>query len=79
MKAMKVEMHYDEKREMYLAVAPDLYFCTGLGKTPEEAHTRLELAVSLWFEAEGRRLHGSEGLERNPVVAPLAGSERSDA
>ncbi|MFQ5527315.1 MAG: type II toxin-antitoxin system HicB family antitoxin [Thermoanaerobaculia bacterium] len=45
---------------MYVAVAPDLSFCTGLGKTPEQAHARLELAMSLWFESDGAPLCGPD-------------------
>ena len=57
----RIETRYDERFGMYLAVAPDLHYCTGLGRTPEEARERLELAISLWFDPEGGRLCGSGG------------------
>ena len=59
MSAKKVETRYDQRLGMYVAVAPDWSFCTGFGKTPEEAHARLQLAVSLWFDSEGGPLCGS--------------------
>ncbi len=59
MAAYEVETRYDESLGMYVAVAPDRCYCTGLGKTPEEARARLELAISLWFDSEGGRLRES--------------------
>lgn len=56
MSAPRIEIHYDERFGMYAAVAPDRYNCTGLGRSPEEARARLELALSLWFDAEGAPL-----------------------
>ncbi len=59
MSAKKVETRYDQRFGMYVAVAPDRSFCTGFGKTPEEARARLELALALWFDSEGGPLFGS--------------------
>ena len=59
MSAYKVETRYDQRLRMYVAVAPNRNYCTGFGKTLEEAHARLELAVSLWFDSEGAPLLGS--------------------
>ena len=56
MSATRIETRYDERFEMYVAVAPDLHYCTGLGKTPEQARERLEQAISLWFDPEDGRL-----------------------
>ena len=53
-----IKTRYDERFGMYVAVAPDFHYCTGLGKTPEEALARLELAIALWFDPEGGRLCG---------------------
>lgn len=55
MNAYEVETRYDQRLGMYVAVAPNRYYCTGFGKTPQEARARLELAVSLWFDSDGRR------------------------
>ncbi len=56
MSADRIEIRYDERFGMYVAVAPDHHHCTGLGATPEEARARLELAISLWFDPESGRL-----------------------
>jgi predicted RNase H-like HicB family nuclease len=56
MTATRIETRYDKRSGMYLAVAPDLHYCTGLGKTPGEARARLEAAISLWFDPEEGRL-----------------------
>ena len=65
MSTTRIETHYDESRGLHVAVAPDQNFCTGLGKTPEEAHARLELAISLWFDSDGDPSCGQEcGCER---------------
>ena len=55
MSANRIETRYDERLGMYVAVAPNRAYCTGFGKTPEEARARLELAISLWFDSEGGR------------------------
>ena len=55
MSANRIETRYDERLEMYVAVAPNRAYCTGFGKTPEEARARLEFAISLWFDSEGGR------------------------
>lgn len=57
---MRIETHFDEKSGLHVAVAPDLYFCTGLGTTPEEARAHLEFAISRWFDSEGNPLCGPE-------------------
>lgn len=56
MSDVRIEIRYDERFGSYLAVAPERYNCTGVGKTPEEARARLELALSLWFDADGAPL-----------------------
>lgn len=66
MSATNVETRYDERLGMYVAVAPNQSYCTGFGKTAEEARARLELAISLWFDSEGELLCGS-GQEESPV------------
>ena len=68
MRATRIETYYDQSNGLHVAVAPDLYFCTGLGRTPEEAHARLELAISLWFDSEG-----------NPKCGPECGCERLES
>lgn len=60
MKPLRVETRYDEELGLHVAVAPDLYFCTGLGATPEEALARLEMGITLWFDDEGGPLCGPE-------------------
>ena len=62
----RIETRYDERFGMYVAVAPEQSFCTGLGKTPEEARRRLELAISLWFDPEGGRLREPVGGDPPP-------------
>ena len=56
MSATEIETRYDERIGMYIAVAPDYSYCTGLGRTPREARARLEMAISLWFDPQGGRL-----------------------
>ena len=56
----RIETHYDESSGLHAAVAPDLYYCTGLGRTPEEARAHLELAISRWFDSEGKPRCGPE-------------------
>jgi predicted RNase H-like HicB family nuclease len=63
MRKTRVEMRYDEKSGLHVAVAPDIYFCTGLGTTPEEARAHLEFAISRWFDSDD-----------NPFCAPECGS-----
>lgn len=60
MSALKIETRYDRRFGVYVAVAPDRNYCTGFGKTAEEARARLELAVALWFDSEGRPRCGPE-------------------
>ena len=55
MSAYRIETRYDERFGMYVAVAPDQAYCTGFGKTPEEARARLEFTISLWFDSDGGR------------------------
>ena len=64
MSAERIETRFDERFGMYVAVAPDRHYCTGLGKTPEQARERLELAISLWFDPEDGRLRQSWGGKR---------------
>lgn len=59
MSETRIETRYDERFGMYLAVAPDLHYCTGIGRTPEEARARLELAISLWFGPDGGHVAGA--------------------
>ena len=59
MSATEIVTRYDERIGMYIAVAPDNSYCTGLGKTPQEARARLEMAISLWFDPQGGRLRAS--------------------
>lgn len=54
MSEIEVQVRYDKRFGSYVAVAPSLHYCTGLGRTPEEARERLELARRLWFDSEGR-------------------------
>ena len=61
MSAERIETSYDERLGMYVAVAPDFHYCTGLGTTPEEARERLELAISLWFDPVDGRLRDAGG------------------
>lgn len=63
---IRIETRFSKRFGVYLAVAPDFYYCTGLGKTPEEARQRVEQAVSLWFGKKGGRLSGLGGDESEP-------------
>ena len=54
---------------MYVAVAPDRSYCTGLGKTPAQARARLELAISLWFDPVTGQFRGpGSGGSPPPLV-----------
>ncbi len=64
MSAQRIETRFDERFGMYVAVAPDFHHCTGLGRTPEQARERLELAISLWFDPEDGRLCEAGGGDR---------------
>lgn len=63
---IRVETRYDEEIGMHVAVAPDLYFCTGLGATAQEAQERLEQGIALWFDEDGKPRRGPECCGESP-------------
>ena len=64
----RIETRYDERFGTYVAVAPDQSYCTGIGRTPEEARERLELALELWFDPRGGRLHAPRDGGSSPAA-----------
>ena len=67
MSEFRIETHYDETCGLHVAVAPSRNFCTGFGKTPEEARVRLEQAISRWFDSEGNPRCGPECGREGPT------------
>ncbi len=55
MKDAGVEIRYHEHFKQYVATDASLSYCSGLGRTPKEALSNLDLARCLWSPPDSAR------------------------
>jgi predicted RNase H-like HicB family nuclease len=59
-----IEIFYSEEDEGYIAVIPELPFCSAFGESEAEALKEVKVAMELWLETaekEGREIPKPKG------------------